>query len=1196
MKQDTTLKHDGEPNPVDTTGLCLLSLDGGGVRGLSSLYILKSIMDRLNHARGQIKLPPVKPCEVFDLIGGTSTGGLIAIMLGRLEMDVDKCIEAYSDLAAAVFREKLRSFPINFKGDITAQFDSAKLESAIQKVVEDSGVSKRDLFNDGTECRCRTFVCTADRHTKDIVRLRSYSLPDEPNIRATICQAALATSAATTFFEPVSIGDRSFADGALGANNPVDEVEGEASNIWCPETGDLKPLVKCFISIGTGNPGKKPFEDKMVKFLGQTVVQISTETENTERRFIARWARHFDEKRYFRFNVEQGLQEIGLEEYKKKGLMEAATEGYLTHMAQKFRLRDCIQNMRLKQNKPETSFAAVIHEYTIRTIRRQSVHRFDVPLDLIAVPVIENFLGRQDELDKLWQYLQPTSSQSRKVAVLHGLGGIGKTQLAIRFARDHKQDFTAIFWLSGKDRGTLLRSLSSVFARLPGQSPNTEAVNDEEVEQRARHVLRWLALEGNSRWLIIFDNIDQYSPVKSATGDAYDIEKYFPTADHGSILVTSRLQRLTELGKSFQINRLNPKDAIQLLLQSSSLLAKSTAGELASNPETLALANRLDGLPLAIAIAGAFMRETGTSITEYLQYYQESWSDLQLQSNPERQYQQGNMLQTWMISYHEIQKRDPNAASLLLLLARFDNRDICTISSELAFKVGVKILVGFSLLETKEQDRGYAIHPVVQDWCIHLANRDKSVDLIQLAELALVSVGYAVPSISIRNYSELQQRLIPHANYVRRGDWSGGNIAIWGAFHGLGNLYRDQGKLKEAEEMYQRALVGYEKAFGPDHTSTLNTVNNLGLLYSDQGKLKEAEEMYQRALVGYEKALGPNYTSTLNTVNNLGNLYSKQGKLKEAEEMYQRALVGYEKALGPDHTSTLDTVNNLGILYSKQGKLKEAEEMYQRALVGYEKALGPQHKTHTPTLNTLNNLGLLYSKQEKLKNAEEMYQRVLVRYEKALGPQHKTHAPTLNTVHNLGLLYSNQGKLKEAEEMYQRALVGKEKALGPDHTSTLDTVNYLGLLYSNQGKLKEAEEMYQRALVGYEKALGPQHKTHAPTLNTVHNLGLLYSNQGKLKEAEEMYQRALVGKEKALGPDHTSTLDTVNYLGLLYSNQGKLKEAEEMYQRALAGYEKALGPDHTFTLDTVNNLGNLYKDQGKRKEAEEMYQRALSGY
>lgn len=218
---------------------------------------------------------------------------------------------------------------------------------------------ERECSVDKRRCNSNkiSFVCTADRDTKDIIRLRSYSLPHVPNIRATICQAALATSAATTFFEPVSIGDRTFADGGLGANNPVDEVEGEASNIWCWETGNLKPLVKCFISIGTGNPGKKAFEDSMIKFLGQTVVEIATETENTERRFVARWARHFDEKRYFRLNVDQGLQNIGLDEYRKKGAMEAATEGYLTHVAQMFRVRDCIQNLRLKQSVYMENFA-----------------------------------------------------------------------------------------------------------------------------------------------------------------------------------------------------------------------------------------------------------------------------------------------------------------------------------------------------------------------------------------------------------------------------------------------------------------------------------------------------------------------------------------------------------------------------------------------------------------------------------------------------------------------------------------------------------------------------------------------------------------------------------------------------------------------------------------------------------------------
>lgn len=118
------------------------------------------------------------------------------------------------------------------------------------------------------------------------------------------------------------------------------------------------------------------------------------------------------------------------------------------------------------------------------------------------------------------------------------------------------------------------------------------------------------------------------------------------------------------------------------------------------------------------------------------------------------------------------------------------------------------------------------------------------MDSLQSDELALVCVGYSVPNASERDYMKLERRLIPHAIAVRNRQYSADNFSILGGFHGLGNLYSDQGKLKEAEEMFQRALVGYEKALGPDHTSILNTVNNLGILYFDQGKLKEAEEMY----------------------------------------------------------------------------------------------------------------------------------------------------------------------------------------------------------------------------------------------------------------------------------------------------------------------------------------------------------------
>lgn len=358
--QSSKLATGGEPNPVDRTGLCLLSLDGGGVRGLSTLYILKSVMTLLNHERQKKGLPSVKPCEIFDLIGGTSTGGLIAIMLGRLEMDVDECISAYSELMEAVFNERRRRLPVDLRGRVEPQFDSNKLKEAIETVIRRKDVSTTDLFNDGQERGCKVFVCTAAKELYGITRLRSYDLPQKPNLKATICEAALATSAATGFFTPVNINGRTFVDGALGANNPVDQVEEEAADIWCPKTGELKPLVKCFISIGTGHPGKKALEDNIFKFLSKTLVQITTETEETGKKFIGRWRQHYDSRRYFRFNVEQGLQGVGLAEYKEQGTIMTATEQYLDEQTRVSQVRDCVENLEQKQNRTEMAFRVTV--------------------------------------------------------------------------------------------------------------------------------------------------------------------------------------------------------------------------------------------------------------------------------------------------------------------------------------------------------------------------------------------------------------------------------------------------------------------------------------------------------------------------------------------------------------------------------------------------------------------------------------------------------------------------------------------------------------------------------------------------------------------------------------------------------------------------------------------------------------------
>ncbi|KAG4439420.1 hypothetical protein IFR05_005113 [Cadophora sp. M221] len=814
--------------------------------------------------------------------------------------------------------------------------------------------------------------------------------------------------------------------------------------------------------------------------------------------------------------------------------------------------------------------------------------QFDIGLNLTSFPEATQFVAREKELSKIHELLQDHSS--RACVILHGLGGMGKTQLAITYARRHKEKYTAIFWMNANDEDSLKLSFRDVAQQVLRHHSSTSVLSgvdqDKDLDQVVSVVKGWLDLPQNARWLMIYDNFDNPKTSGNPDNSAVDIRQFLPRSDHGSIIITTRSSQVRQ-GIRIHVQKLpDVREGLEIVSNMSGRKG------IENDPDAIALVKELDGLPLALSTAGVYLEHVTTSFSDYLRLYKTSWLKLQTTSPLLDSYEDRTLHTTWQITFDRIQQQNTASAKLLKLWAYFDRQDLWfdllwhansiddewiqkLTKDELNFNEAIALLCTFGLVDPNRSPqqqvgaRGYSVHSCVHSWIVFVLNKEWDEGL---ARLALTCVASQVPDTNEKDWWLLQRRLLQHA--IQQNVFiADGKLDIdgldWG-FHNLGGLYSDQGKLAEAEAMYLRALEGKEKALGPDHTSTLDTVNNLGSLYKDQGKLAKAEAMYLRALEGKEKALEPDHTSTLSTVNNLGNLYRDQGKLAEAEAMYLRALEGKEKALEPNHTSTLSTVNNLGNLYKDQGKLAEAEAMYLRALEGKEKALGPDH---TSTLDTVNNLGNLYRDQGKLAEAEAMYLRALEGCEKALGPDHTS---TLSTVNNLGSLYKDQGKLAEAEAMYLRALEGKEKALGPDHTSTLDTVNNLGNLYSDQGKLAEAEAMYLRALEGKEKALGPDHTS---TLATVHNLGNLYSDQGKLAKAEAMYLRALQGFENALGLELASSylpaLNTMFAFGDLYSQTDRKDMARAMYNRALSGYTIVQGPSSKWSRQVEDRLQAL---------------------
>ncbi|PMD65959.1 FabD/lysophospholipase-like protein [Hyaloscypha bicolor E] len=1045
--------------------LRLLALDGGGVRGLSAFMILQQLMETVDPEN------PPKPCDYFDMIGGTSTARLVAIMLGRLKMSIDDCIDAYLSLSDQVFEKKRHR--VTVKGNIQGRFDSEELARAVKEVVTEQGLQVDALLKDVSDdpCKVSRFVCATSKETSETVYLTSYKSPrggsDLLN-SVKIWEACRATSAASSFFDPIAVGRyrEEFVDGATGANNPIWEVWNQAQLMWGPQP--LEGRIKCVVSIGTGVPSLKPFRDDVLH-IGETLITIATETEQTAEKFRRDKSHLEDNGQYYRFNVDRGLEEIGLEESKKRKEIAAATRRYIGSQGVFKQLQACANNI----------------------AGREYFGEYRIVFSLKGIPRVSKFIERPTEMAELERVLLPERySCQQKRLVLHGLGGIGKTQLAVEFASQHQRRFSAIFWLDGRSKDSLVQSIASCASRIPeGQISESSrtyyAGSKVDINIVVREVMGWLAQEDNAMWLLIFDNVDRDYNGHNPNPDAYDMMHYFSGADHGSVLITTRLAKLEQLGNSQHLGKVD-QDQARAILQTRYKRKHDPA-------EGDRLLDFLDGLPLAIAQAGAFLHETGVEPQRYVEFYKEKWKELMescdWEGAPLQDYPDRNVWTTWAISFGAIRKTHETAANLLLLWAFLNNKDLwyglfaaaCNASTttatrlsewigdiatnELAFTKAIRLLRNYSLIEDVQGLRGYATHPVVHRWAYYSQGEDLR---LQLAQLAVIVVGWAVPHSSSLDSSALQRRLLPHAQacsrwVVMKGarQWStqesGSSeiklvqerVGILGAVHNLGILYQEQGKLDEAEKTYQQALQGKEKALGAEHTSTLRTINNLGSLYKNQGKLDEAEKMYQRALQGNEKALGAEHTSTLDTVNNLGILYQEQGRLDEAETIYQQALQGREKALGIEHTSTLSVVNNLGNLYQEQGKLDEAEKMYQRALQGKKKALGTEH---TSTLRTVNNLGSLYQEQGRLDEAEEMYQRTLQGYKTALGTDVETYIPALHTIWGLASLFESRADLAKARIMYSKALEGYEKAVGPDHPRSQNLRDILHALGAENNK------------------------------------------------------------------------------------------------------------------------------------------------
>jgi tetratricopeptide (TPR) repeat protein len=641
---------------------------------------------------------------------------------------------------------------------------------------------------------------------------------------------------------------------------------------------------------------------------------------------------------------------------------------------------------------------------------------------------VDRFVAREKELGEIHDILH--GNGSRRVAVLHGLGGMGKTQISIEYAKRYRHCYSAVFWVNITSEDSLKQSFVKVARRILREHPSATHLSNIDLSSNMDTVIEavksWLSLPNNSRWLVVYDNYDNPKIPGDEDLQAVDIRKYLPEAYQGSVIVTTRSSQVT-IGRRIQLSKLEDvTDSLKILTNTSrreipvngkNIKRKENRFQLMKlDPNALKLIEELDGFPLALATAGAYLDQVpGASLSDYNRLYKASWLKLQKKTPELSSYEDRKLYSTWQISFEHIQRQNSLSAKLLQLWAYFDNQDLWyellqihysygpkwldeLVEDELGFNEALGVLCSHGLVDAnakqleENESSGYSMHGCVHAWTIHVLNTGVDNELAAIAEQCVAGHYAELRKTIPPNEWEQSRRMIRHAtrclhravNVMQSDD-----VGTW-AMHNIGLLYLRLNMLVESEMALKHALLQNERMFGPNDPHGIQISESLGSSYFRQGNLDSAEEIYVRVLQVFEKMLQPNDPRIFNAMSNLGVVYSNQGKLDEATELLTQALHGYQRIWSLDQIlkdkRALAIFHNLARIFTKHNRLDEAEVLLKQALKGLEMNYDlNQILTDVNALFTLELLGIVLKKEGKFTEAQEWFMRAQPGFEKLYG-------------------------------------------------------------------------------------------------------------------------------------------------------------------------------------------------------------------
>ncbi|MEU4806367.1 tetratricopeptide repeat protein [Actinosynnema sp. NPDC023587] len=622
------------------------------------------------------------------------------------------------------------------------------------------------------------------------------------------------------------------------------------------------------------------------------------------------------------------------------------------------------------------------------------------------------FVGRAVELERLDAAV--AESGRAVVVAVHGLGGVGKSTLAARFAELRAERFSLVWWVTADSAAAVDEGLAELAVAV---APEVAGL---PLEQRTELGVRWLSTRDD--WLLVLDNLT--GPV-----DAVGLLERVRT---GTVVVTSRQAVGWRMVRTVLLDVLSPDEATELLARI--VRAEWPEADLAGAG---ALCAELGLLPLAVEQAAAYLAQARITPGAYLGLLA-GFPARMFAATAEGGDTQRTVARVWRVTLDRLADT-PHAGRLLRLLAWYASDAVPR--AVLARGVGepdlseaLGRLAAYSMI-THTVD-AVSVHRLVQavtripDPTDPHRQPDDIADSRDTATTILSDIVAALDPCSPADWPR-HRLILPHARALLDHTTSDtDNYQTCRLLHELGIYLQEQGEAGTAITYHTRATTTLEHLHGSDHPNTLTSRNNLAHAYQAAGSLSRAIPLCEATLADRERVWGSDHPHTLNSRNNLAGVYESAGDPRRAIPLYETTLADRERVLGSDHPHTLNSRNNLAGVYESAGDPRRAIPLYETTLADRERVLGSDHPH---TLISRNNLAYAYRVVGDLNRAIPLYQATLVEAERVLG---REHPYTLTVRNNLAIAFWAAGDPGQAVSVFEVALTDSERILGLEHPTT----------------------------------------------------------------------------------------------------------------------------------------------------------------